>query len=436
MTRRQTAASLKLLLSAAMILPGASPAWAGMWDSVSQFQKPNMKWGMMSLHPYYRFSEMYDSNIFLQPRSKVAGNNANNNAAGPVLGSWITGSNLGVKLSLPMTEAHRFDLGYDFLWLAYSKDPDVNNAVHQKADGGYRYRGPMGVSGSVKNAYMNTTDPATSELTQRAKRWQNTFSADGEYAPKGGNLFVGADAAHTTHKYIQHPDAVTANLPALLNRYEQQFGVKGGWKLAPKTRLFTAYHRQLIHYSVFQAAPAKSNKAHMVDFGMEGVIAPKLTGQVQTGFQYREYDKAPAATPITRVTRNWTLGTKLTYKPMERCAWNLGLARNVQESTFGTSRFYISNTASLGMTHKLPYKLSAGLNASVGFDKYPETGTLGGVTRNRRDDLYQQDVALDYAIQEWMKTGIRYTHRQKHSVFSEQFNYDDHQTTLNFGLTF
>lgn len=432
---------LKLLLAAALLPSVAVPASAGVWDSISQFKKPNMKLGRLAIHPYLKLSEMYDSNIFLQPKSHVAGNNANGNQAGPVLGSWIHATNAGAKLDLPVADMHRFALGYDFSYLAYSKDPRTNNAVHQTADIAYKYKGPFGLAGGLVDRYMNTTDPATTELVRRNKRWQNAAAGFLEYAPEGGVLFAGVDFGHTTHKYIGHPDAVTLNLPLLLNRYEQSAGVKGGYMLAPKTRLYAAYHRQIIHYTVKRPSPTKNNKSHLFDVGVEGNIAPKLTGKIEAGFAYRRYDDENSAAGVnirSRIYRTWAVATKLAYKPLERTTVNLALSRGLQEATFANNRFYASSSANLSATHKLPYKLTAGVNGGVTIDKYPEATTpaLGGLTRNRRDDSYQEGASLDYDIQEWLRTGVSYLHRHKHSVFTEQFNYNDHQTMASVAVTF
>ncbi|MBI5630435.1 MAG: outer membrane beta-barrel protein [Elusimicrobia bacterium] len=408
----------------------AMPANAGVWDALSDFQKPNMKLGQMGLHPYYRLSEMYDSNIFLQPRSKVAGQNANGNAAGPVLGSWITANNLGVKADLPISDMHKIDMGYDFVWKAYSKDPHTNNTVNQMADLGYAYSGPMGLSGKLKENYLNTVDQATNELTGRLRRWQNTLGASMEYGPEGGNLFAGVDLGQVNHKYVANDPAVRG----ALNRYEQSFGLKTGYRLQPKTRAYLSYGRQIIHYSVPQASP-KHNKSHLFGVGLEGEITPQLMGQIETGMQYRKYDNPPTGASRT-TTRNWTVGTRLKYKPTDMTRVDVALTRSLQESTFANSQYYVATGANVGVSHQLPYKLTAGVNAGVEIDKYSESTTLGGLTASRRDDVYQVGTSLDYDIQEWLKTGISYLYRARFSRFTEQFNYKDHQTAASVSLLF
>jgi len=407
-------------------------------DSISQFKKPNLKWGLLSLNPYYGIGGTYDTNIYLQPKSNVPGQTANNNKAGPVLGSWITDNNFGLKTNLPLSEMHRVSLDYDFIWRDYTKSPAVNNAVNQGLNAAYAYKGPMGLSGGITDNYVNTTDPATTELVTRKMRWENAVAAQGEYSPEGGSLFAAIDASDTRDKYI----ADDPNLRTQLDRYTLSVGGKLGWKLQPTTRVYAAYHRQVIHYTVHQDNP-KDNKADILDFGVEGRIAPKLTGKIQTGVQFRRYDSAnPGFNGAAKNTANWMVGTNLTYNPLERTSIDFLLSRALQESTFAPSQYYVANNVGLSVKHKLPRKLTAMLNGGLEFDQYPgftpATGTnnIGGPSGKRRDDLYQVGPGLDYDIQEWLRAGVTYLYRARFSVFSQQFGYRDQQTTVKLSLLF
>src|SRR6185503_11492065 len=133
----------------------------------------------------------------------------------------------------------------------YSKQPSANNNLSQKLDGAYSYRGGL-IRAGVADAYLNTTDPAFSELVRREQRWQNVLAANAEYGHEGGALFVGIDASQKTDKYL------SPALAAVLNGYDQLFGLKAGYWVQPKTRFYSAYHREIIHYSAGRAAHSKS----------------------------------------------------------------------------------------------------------------------------------------------------------------------------------
>ncbi|MFH1725765.1 MAG: outer membrane beta-barrel protein [Elusimicrobiota bacterium] len=406
------------LLAIALLVPQSVSA-----GGMLQMKKPNIKIGKIEFHPYAGVKESYDSNIYLVPRDKPNGVRT----GGGVRGSWITDSSLGLNIMYPMTKMHQFAVGYGFQALTYTKQGVGNDAIHQNADAAYMYKGPMGISGKVWNKYINTTDPAFSELITRSQRYHNTVGLEGEYAPGGGKLFAGASFDHQNHKYL---DGVT--LGPRLNRYEQSFGLRGGYRIMPKTRVYAGWSRKIIHYSIF--GTNKNSKSDGFNFGIEGKIAPKLTGQIQTGISLRDYDDSNANR--TGYTQNWIVSTKLTYNPIERTKVMFGYSRTLNESTFATNRFGINNNITLDAEHKLPYKLIAKAGFGWTIDKYPESSTTGGMTANRRDDTYTQKVGVDYAMQEWMLFGLAYEHRERNSVFTDQFNHERHITSIFARVTF
>jgi len=389
--------------------------------------KPNLQFGKLELHPYYKLQETYDSNIYMVPKDL-----SGVQVGGGVKSAWITDNNLGIEFVLPISAIHKVKAGYDFQALNYSRDPKTNNAINQKVNVGYDYKSGA-YKANVMDAYVNTEDPAFSQDASRERRWNNKFGMGGEYSPVGGNLFVGASFDHATDKYL------SSVMAGMLNRYTQTYGVKGGYKIQPKTRAFMGYRREIVHYTV-KGTNRPNSKSHYVEFGVEGDIAPKLKGNITTGLGVRHYDNDGGRYIVNNVavgirrtkttTRNWTLGSMLSYKPMERSLVNLAVNRGYSESTFDRSAFYISNNVMLGYQHKLPMRLTAMADVSMGIDKYSETATVGGMTANRRDDIYQQKLGLDYEANDWATVGLSYLHRQKFSIFSGQYNYNDHQTSL------
>ena len=112
--------------------PGQSHSgFLGAMDSISQFKKPNLKWGLLSLNPYYGIGGTYDTNIFLQPTSHVKGQTANNNKAGPVLGSWITDNNFGLKTKLPFNEIMQLMV----VGMTVQKDGPIEYEIDQESGG-------------------------------------------------------------------------------------------------------------------------------------------------------------------------------------------------------------------------------------------------------------------------------------------------------------
>jgi hypothetical protein len=281
--------------------------------------------------------------------------------------------------------------------------------------------------------YINTTDQACSELTQRARRWLNRAYASVDYAPKNGLLVGGVDADHQTDKYLD------PLLGSELNRYQEDAGFNVGYMLQPKTKVYVSYHREIIHYTVNPAdgLPEKDSKSDIVAVGATGRLSPKIEGQVEVGLDYRQNDVAPVA-GADRVNRTPTVLTKVTYQPEPSYDVILTLSRSFQETIYLNNAFYYANVASLELAHRFPRKVKAGANVAIGKNQYlnAEAVGLAGVAGNRRDDLYQYGAFIEYDIQTWLSTGLAYLYNERDSTFSAQFNYQDSQVTWNASLKF
>lgn len=419
---------IKSIAAAALVLL-ASSARANLtdWSWLTQYQKPNMHYGQFALHPYYKFSEIYDSNIFLVPHDLQDGSQV----GGGVRGSWITRNNLGLETNLPFAHINNLSLGYDFTSDIYSTDPALNDTINQSAHVDFVRSGPQGLTYKIGDQYANTTDQAFSELIQRKRRWMNIAYAELDYRPTKGRLAGGADVSHETDKYIDPAFA------ALLNRFEDRAGFNVGYMVQPKTKAYIAYHRGIIHYGVPPASgnPDKDSRSHTVSAGVDGALAPKAEGQVEAGMTYREYDAAAVA-GAPRVNRSPMVAASVTYKPDPYSKMILTASRILQESIDPSNPFYYSSSVTLDADHKFPRKFTAGLSLSYAVDAYLNAQTSGTTTGNRRDDLYQGGLWVEYDIQQWLSTGLSYVYRERDSTLSGQFNYQDSQTAWNVALKF
>ncbi len=424
------------LALAALLFVNSIPASAG-----------NIKVGQLALHPYYGLNLTYDDNIYKVHANK-AGYPVNAGNDG-VIGSWIMANNLGVAFDLPLNEMHKVTALYDFRADTYRAKSSANNAISQAVNVGYEFKGSR-TKANAYNNYVNTQDPAfntnksalTGELTRRERRWNDTMGLAGEYF-LGEKFFVGADISNTINKYLSR------SLGAALNNSELLFGVKGGYKVAPKTRVYTAIHRGITHYSAGRAA---NHKDWNLDFGVEGEMTAKLKGTVQTGLSHVRYDldrgnpsfDPTAGNPGARqlstgqsVYNTWTTQVGLTYKATDRCRTTLLFNRGINDTSSNASggSNMVSTGAGLDMEHDFS-KLTVGANTGVQYDKYAETINLGGLTTTRRDDTYQAGLKADYKIQEWISTGLAYKHTRRFSRFSDQYSYKGSLTSWNLKVMF
>src|SRR3989338_371130 len=100
-------------MTAADALLLASSAHAVNLDWLTQYKQPNIHYGQLALHPYYQFTEEYDSNIYLTPRSRRA--------------SWITKNELALEAELPWRRLHNLTAGYGAEVHNYTTDSSAND---------------------------------------------------------------------------------------------------------------------------------------------------------------------------------------------------------------------------------------------------------------------------------------------------------------------
>ncbi len=414
------APSLAPMPEAGPMSPEAASPMTSNWDplkalaKLDTLEKPSLNL-QIELHPYYKLRQIYDSNIYMVP----AGNPV---VGGGVVSSMIMQNNLGVRFDVPLSERHKFGGSYDFQATNYAKQSRGNNALDQSISLGYRYQPTRAVSLTLTDSYANTQDPAFSEIVVRERHWQNMAGVKLEIEHK--RLVTSLDFQDTMTKYL------SPGLGGFLNHYELAFGGSLGLRLGPKSKVYTAYHRKILHYTAGRDADSKN---HAVDLGLSGELTSKLNGSVSAGYNVRRYDRD--VTGSVRDNRAWQSSVELSYRAARNTELHGTFTRVVNESTFGANRFYISNAGSLGLRQSL-HKMSLGVEGSVGVDGYSDPVTAGGLTAKRRDHLYGLQLSADYDIRNWLAAGIGFKRLARFSNFSHQFNYVTNRTSAELRVTF
>jgi hypothetical protein len=338
-----------------------------------------------------------------------------------------------------LSESQKLNLGYGVTSENYTTQSAANDTFNQRVDAAYEFKGSK-TKAAVYDHYINTHDPqfnpngtvVNGALVTREARWGNDFGANGEYF-LGDKFFAGADFDDNVTRYLDRSGG-TASLANLLDSSVVTFGVKGGYLIAPKTRVFAAVHRSLTHYT--EHSRADSHRDVNVDFGVEGELTAKLRGLVQTGFSYQSYD-FDAANPSRQTTgRHWTFLTSLDYRPTEWDQCVLTANRAIADAASAGARYYVTSGFNLGFNHKFTEKITGGVNGGIQWDRYSDNFASGAGTKSRRDDSYQAGAHADYKVNEWLTAGATYNHSNRFSTFSREFDYADNVTGVNAKLVF
>ncbi|MFI5346035.1 MAG: outer membrane beta-barrel protein [Elusimicrobiota bacterium] len=415
---------IRKLLAVVVAVAAAVPASAG-----------NLMLGPAKLSPSYGFKTSYEDNIYRVPRDI----NHTAVSGGGVRGSWIFDNALGLGMELPTAQGQKLNLDYGVTFENYTTQSKANNAINQTAGGAYSFEGSKTKAKAFDN-YVNTHDPqfnpngnvVNGSLVTREARWSNTAGANAEYN-LGSKFFAAVDGSWSENRYLDRSGGATS-LANLLNTSGGVFGAKAGYQVMPKTRVFTAVHESLTHYT--ERTRADNHRDTLVDFGAEGDFTAKLKGTVQAGYVYQGFDYDPANAGRKTVARNWTTSASLDWKPTETNQIVLTAVRaNLDAATSG-SRYYTSSGGNLAYNHKFGEKITAGVNGGVTYDKYSDDFVYGAGFKSRRDDTYQVGAKVDYQVYEWLKTGASFTNVDRYSTFSQQFNYRDNITAVNASVKF
>lgn len=394
-----------------------------------------IKAGPADINPYYGLETRYEDNIYRVPRNQ----NGHAVAGGGVRGSAILSNSVGVKATAPLG-MHTLSGFYDFTAEHYKTQPRANEAYNQRAELAHAYEGSK-IKTKLSDSYVNTQDPAfnpngggviNGPLVQRERRWQNTAAGSAEYY-LGETFFFGVDGSWTVNRYLNRAGGATS-LANLLNTSEGTMGFKTGYQLQPKTRVYVAAHRELVHYT--EGTRQDNHRDWTADLGVEGDFTEKLKGRVQAGYEYLEFDRDGANPGRDLIGRQTRVTTALDYQPLENTKTSLVASRGTTGSASTQARYLTSTGVNLGVTQQLGPKVTAGLSGGYQQDRYSQDFTIGTLTRSRRDDNYTGTARADYKFNEYAAAGAFYTHNSRFSTFSREFSFKDNISGANVRLTF
>jgi len=383
-----------LLIAALMLLPLTAGA------------QQNLKIGNLEINPFLSTQESYDSNIYL----------TKDEAKSALINRSVIGVNLVENLG------SRYDLkgGYNMELLGYSRETEINNAVHHNADLGFKGSMPKGITVTVDDKWKQTTDQATSQEVERALRVENTANFAFN-APLRGKFGFTVAAQHVYNNYLD-------NNPTL-DREETQVGADVEYKWQPKTKLFVSYRHGILNY---QTGAANDATFDNVEVGAMGQIAPKVQGTVKAGAQMRKYDEDVLGAKEDADTAQYSV--QAVWKPVEKTDVTLFAKRGNVETNYEEARFYTSTLTDLSVSRLVrKFKVTVGL--SFEDVRYSDVNATRGDTMKRKDENANARLMVDYNIQKWLVANFGYSYKDRSSNF-DQFEYKDNIVSVGLKAMF
>jgi len=383
-----------LLFCLLALAPAWSPAMAldlGQWV-------PGLK-----LSPFLSERVEYESNIFQVP----------SHSQGDVIFKTIPGFLADYTFG-----SHSLSAGYRAEILRYL-DLTNQDTVHHIAVGQLRLDFPRTLL-NLRDDFTRTSDPPGTELTGRILSTTNALKPEGEYHLTP-SFSTGLNYAWTR---VRFDDQAIATL---IDRDDHLIGASVFWKFVPKGDLSLNYS---YGWSSFTDSSDRDFTSHSVTFGLRGDVTSKLSSGFRIGYTWQ------AATRSNQDTfSGLILGGDWTYKPTERTTITLSTLRARQESTFGTTVFYLTNSGTLAASHQILPKLSVGARIGVGLNGYSTKETADGKTDFRHDSFILGGAQADYEIQPWLRMGLEYLRTSRDSNFPS-FRFVDNRITVRVTVQF
>jgi len=322
----------------------------------------------------------YDDNIYLSNEDKT--------------GSAVSSTQLFAEylVNIPNTGL-KFGANANVGYNAYLESPAKNDYMNAGAglNIGNRFF-------SVEEEFLYTADPATSELTDRAKRINNYASF--KIKTSSEKMFsIGFLVSDILDKYI---DDQYENL----NRNRINIGAQAYYNLSSRTSFYIGYLFSNINYEDNEYSNSIGNSFIL---GVNGTVAQKIKGSAQISYDMRNYDKEGDGLEKDADIFGYLLS--LTYEPTNRSSIILSGERKIEESVFTNNRYYISTEVGIEYKQKIFQKWEAGLFVSYENIDYP--GKIDGV--NRYDDLINVKPSIEYQFKEYLFASLWYQFRNRTS---------------------
>jgi len=312
--------------------------------------------------------------------------------------------NSGLKLGA------KANLGYN----AYSESPAKND--YMNAGLGFNLSNNRFF---LAEDFLYTADPATSELTERAKRMNNIASFRFKTSLEK-RFSIGFLVSDIYDKYVDDDFSD-------LDKNRINAGAQLYYNVSSKTSFYLGYLVSRIDY---EKESVRESFGNSVSLGVNGKVSKKIKGTAQVSFDTRSYDKE-----LENADRNTSLFgylVSLTYEPTHKNSLVLSGERKMEESTFANNRYYISTEVGLQYKQEILTKWTAGIFASYENMGYPET--VNDI--NRSDDLIKVRPSIEYKFKEYLFASIWYQLKNKASNFSDSVEYLDNKVGAQIKVCF
>jgi hypothetical protein len=394
-----------------------------------QAQQPgNIKFGNLSVIPGIAAQGIYDDNIYMGNGRHYADDPAKTTAEKKE-SDWITHVKPSLLLNYLMPERGYVNLGYQGDFAFYNKNT-ANNWKNNQGNLDVNYQAPGGLIAGVAERYTRSEDPFGGadqyNIGRITKRWTNDVKTK-----FGFTIAENFRSLLYFNNYKQKYD--NAAFDYSQDYTDSEYGIGAEVRILPKTWGFLRYHYGIRNYDT--NAPGQTDefnsagKWHRVSTGLTWDPGAKLSGELNLGYQWKQYDHVftDATQTIRRNDENtWVAATSVTFQATETTNLGMNLSRAVRNTASDTKEQFIDTGIGLTLQQKLLAKLS--FNAGFTYSRNEYNLPVG---HERADNNYLANIGLEYNIQEWLGVGVSYNYNRKDSsIETSEFVDNQFMTSL------
>ncbi|MDY6972333.1 MAG: outer membrane beta-barrel protein [Thermodesulfobacteriota bacterium] len=377
--------------------------------------------GDLKILPGIAVQGVYDDNIFLE--------SGINNTTEDEESDWITHVNPSLVLYYSLGERGSVSLGYQSD-LAYYDDNDDNDWETHTGVLAVGYAAPGGLLFGINEVFTDTEDPYSSlneyNLGLQTDRWINDLKT-----MVGYNFSDRLKILAYYNFYKQDYD--------LRQDYTQdydvnEFGAGFQIRVLPKTWGFIRYHfgerDYFSHPSEFGVTDANDSDFdfHRVNLGLTWDTGTKLSGELNFGFQWKDYDNQVDVNGNRYDDKDiWIADTLVAFEASPTTSLVLVITRAMREAYSDTNEYYEDTGIGLSVWQEILTKFRVTVGGIINENDYDAT-----VTEQREDDNYKVEIDLSYEIREWLSAGISYNYWKRDSNYrTEDFKDNRFMVSLN-----
>ena len=377
--------------------------------------------GKLMVTPGIAVQGVHDDNIYL----------SSGRAGDPELSDWIMHvmPELALRYSLP--ERGDLIMGYQGD-LAYYSDYDDNDWQTHKAFFGLNYQAPAGLILGINNTYTDAEDPFGSDNqynlgVPNTERWNNDLKTNIGYM-FGERFKVFAMYNYYKQDYDLEDD--------FTQDYDySEFGIGFQMRVLPKTWGFVRYHFGKKDYFTHRLGVTDQNDADFdsqrVNVGLTWDVGANVSGELNFGYQWKDYDNELDPNNQRYDDKDtWIAGTALTYTPGATTTLIISLTRALRDTGSDTTEYFEDTSVGVSLTQKYYEKFSLNL-----FGEYAKNDFNLPVANPKDETDFIASIGMDYLIQDWLRTGVRYTYKEKDSNYAED-EFRDNQLILTLGARY